>query len=83
MALPPLYSIKVFESVARLGNMSAAAVELHVTIGAVSQQVKALQDGLGVALLRNVVGNWYSPTSGTHCGSEYPGRLTRSTKLCR
>lgn len=50
MALPPLYSIKVFESVARLGNMSAAAVELHVTIGAVSQQVKALQDGLGVAL---------------------------------
>ncbi|MDH4566723.1 LysR family transcriptional regulator [Pseudomonas sp. BN414] len=50
MALPPLHSIRVFESVARLGNMAAAAVELHVTTGAVSQQIKALQGSLGVEL---------------------------------
>lgn len=50
MALPPLHSFRVFESVARLGNLAAAAVELHVTTGAVSQQVKALQNSLGVEL---------------------------------
>lgn len=50
MALPPLHSFRVFESVARLGSLAAAAVELHVTTGAVSQQVKALQASLGVEL---------------------------------
>lgn len=50
MALPPLHSFKVFESVARLGSLAAAAVELHVTVGAVSQQVKVLQASLGVEL---------------------------------
>jgi len=50
MALPPLHSFRVFESVARLGNLAAAAVELHVTTGAVSQQVKSLQNSLGVEL---------------------------------
>ncbi|MDD0974188.1 LysR substrate-binding domain-containing protein [Pseudomonas fontis] len=50
MALPPLYSFKVFECVARLGSLAAASVELHVTSGAVSQQIKALQGSLGVEL---------------------------------
>lgn len=50
MALPPLHSFKVFESVARMGSLAAAAVELHVTTGAVSQQIKVLQAHLGVAL---------------------------------
>lgn len=50
MALPPLHSFKVFESVARLGSLAAAALELHVTIGAVSQQLKVLQVSLGVDL---------------------------------
>ncbi|QIH08131.1 MULTISPECIES: LysR substrate-binding domain-containing protein [unclassified Pseudomonas] len=50
MAFPPLNSIKVFESVARLGNLAAAAVELHVTAGAVSQQLKTLQGALAVEL---------------------------------
>lgn len=50
MALPPLHSFRVFESVARLGSLAAAAVELHVTTGAVSQQVKSLQSSLGVEL---------------------------------
>lgn len=50
MTLPPFQSFKVFESVARLGSLAAAALELHVTIGAVSQQLKALQASLGVEL---------------------------------
>ena len=52
MALPPLHAFRVFESVARLGNVGAAAAELHVTPGAVSQQIRALQTGLGVELFQ-------------------------------
>ena len=50
MRLPPLNSLRVFESVARLGHMGAAAAELHVTAGAVSQQIRSLQASLGVEL---------------------------------
>src|SRR5215475_3798851 len=48
-ALPAL---RAFESVARLRSMQLAALELHVTPGAVSQQVKALEADLRVQLVR-------------------------------
>jgi LysR family glycine cleavage system transcriptional activator len=41
--LPPLNAIKVFEAVARSGNMARAAEELHVSPSAVSHQIKALE----------------------------------------
>ncbi|MBO9552317.1 LysR substrate-binding domain-containing protein [Pseudomonas sp.] len=50
MALPPLHAFRVFECVARLGHVGAAAAELHVTTGAVSQQIRSLQSSLGVEL---------------------------------
>lgn len=49
--LPSLNALRTFEAAARLGRMTAAAEELCVTHGAVSRQVRALQDELGVALL--------------------------------
>ncbi len=52
MALPPLNALRAFESVARLGYVSAAAAELHVTPGAVSQQLRSLQLSLGVELFQ-------------------------------
>lgn len=42
--LPPLNAVKAFEASARLGSFSIAARELGVTPGAVSQQVKILED---------------------------------------
>jgi LysR family glycine cleavage system transcriptional activator len=48
--LPPLNAIKAFEAAARLGNIAQAAAELNVTRGAVSQQIKLLEDFLGVDL---------------------------------
>jgi LysR family glycine cleavage system transcriptional activator len=42
--------LRVFEAVARVGSVRAAAIELNVTPGAVSQQVRNLHDTLGVAL---------------------------------
>jgi LysR family glycine cleavage system transcriptional activator len=50
MSLPPLHAFRVFECVARLAHVGAAAAELHVTAGAVSQQIRALQSALGIDL---------------------------------
>lgn len=44
---PPLNAIRAFEAVARLGSFKHAAIELGVTHGAVSQQVRLLEDRLG------------------------------------
>ncbi|MCY1513812.1 HTH-type transcriptional regulator TrpI [compost metagenome] len=48
--LPPLNALRAFEAAARLGSMSAAAEELNVTHGAISRQVRQLEDELGLAL---------------------------------
>lgn len=49
--MPPLTTLRAFEAVLRLGSVQQAALELHVTPGAVSQQVKALEADLGVRLV--------------------------------
>lgn len=48
--LPPLNALKAFESAARHLSVKRAAAELNVTPAAVSHQVKALEDYLGVRL---------------------------------
>jgi LysR family glycine cleavage system transcriptional activator len=45
--VPPLNALKAFEASARLGSYVLAAAELHVTPGAVSQQIQKLEDFLG------------------------------------
>ncbi|WP_129139344.1 LysR substrate-binding domain-containing protein [Modicisalibacter coralii] len=49
--MPPLNALRAFEAVGRLGRMTEAAEELHVTHGAISRQVKRLEAYLGVTLL--------------------------------
>jgi len=48
--LPPLNPLRVFESAARHLSFTDAAQELHITQGAVSHQIKALEVWLGFAL---------------------------------
>ncbi|WP_421548131.1 LysR family transcriptional regulator [Pseudomonas sp. QD4] len=48
--LPPLNALRAFEATARLGSVSQAAEQLHVTHGAVSRQLKVLEEHLGVSL---------------------------------
>lgn len=50
--LPPLNSLRAFESAARLLSFTKAADELSVTQSAVSHQVKALEDWAGIPLFR-------------------------------
>lgn len=49
-ALPPLNALRAFEAAARLQSVSQAAAELNVTHGAVSRQIRLLEDDLGVTL---------------------------------
>ena len=48
--LPPLNALRAFEATARLGSVSLAAAELHVTHSAVSHQIKNLELSLGLQL---------------------------------
>ncbi|MGH7102844.1 MAG: transcriptional regulator GcvA [Acetobacteraceae bacterium] len=52
--LPPLKTLPDFEAAARHLSFSKAADELNVTHGAVSRQVKSLEDYLGVRLFRRL-----------------------------
>ncbi|GGP24349.1 transcriptional regulator GcvA [Silvimonas amylolytica] len=55
-ALPPLNALRAFESAARLESFSAAANELFVTHGAVSKQIKQLEEWLNVQLFERAGG---------------------------
>ncbi|MEX5727945.1 LysR family glycine cleavage system transcriptional activator [Rhodovulum iodosum] len=50
--LPPLTALRAFEATARLASFSAAARALNVTHAAVAQQVRALEETLGVTLVQ-------------------------------
>ncbi len=48
--LPSLTALRAFEAAARLRSFKAAAQELNVTPGAISQQIRMLEEDLGAAL---------------------------------
>ena len=52
--LPPLKAIRSFEAAARHLSFERAGQELAVTAGAIAQQVKALEDWLGLPLFRRL-----------------------------
>ena len=52
--LPPLQTLRAFEATGRRLSMTLAAEELHLTHGAVSRQIRTLEDHLGVPLFRRM-----------------------------
>src|SRR5229473_2217700 len=53
--MPPLNALRAFEAAARHLSLTKAAQELHVTAGALSHQIRALEDLLGVKLFERRV----------------------------
>jgi len=49
--LPGMQALRAFEATARFRSLTRAAESLHLTHGAISHQIKALEDELGVALV--------------------------------
>lgn len=70
--LPPLNALKCFEAAGRLGSMTRAADELSVTHGAVSRQVRMLEDWLGLPLFRR----YPRRIELTDAGARYHARIT-------
>ena len=50
MRTPPLNALRAFEAAARHASFTLAAKELHVSAGAISRQVKILEDFLEISL---------------------------------
>ncbi|WP_084398747.1 LysR substrate-binding domain-containing protein [Henriciella aquimarina] len=65
-SLPPLNAIKAFEATGRTGSLSAAARDLHVSVGAVSRHVSILESYFGCDLFERrhdgvVLTQWGKP----------------------
>lgn len=75
----PLSSLRAFEASARLGSMTAAAVELFVTHGAVSRHVHLLEEKYGLPLLERHA-RFVSPTPE---GAALAAQLTEAFRMMR
>ena len=70
---PSLNALRAFEAAARLRSMSAAAVELAVTHGAISRHVKSLEDTFGLPLLRRDARSVHAMPEGARLAAELSG----------
>lgn len=70
----PLSLLRTFESAARHGSFARAATELHVTPAAVSQQMRSLEDRLGIQLFSRVARG----LTVTRVGREYAENIARA-----
>jgi LysR family transcriptional regulator, glycine cleavage system transcriptional activator len=52
--LPPLHMLPAFEAAARHESFRAAAAELHLTPSAISHQIRALEEALGLTLFQRL-----------------------------
>jgi LysR family glycine cleavage system transcriptional activator len=77
--LPPLNAIRAFEAAARHMSITLAADELNVTPGAVSRQIRSLEETLGLQLLER----GHRQISLTRQGSDYFRAVTRAIEALR
>lgn len=66
MRLPSLKFLKTFQAAAKLQSFKAAAEEIFVTPSAVSHQIKALEEQLGVALFERGIRTLTLTDAGAH-----------------
>jgi len=72
--LPPLNAIRAFEAAARHLSITVAADELNVTPGAVSRQIRSLEETLGIQLLHR----GHRQISLTSAGDDYYRAVTKA-----
>ena len=78
--LPPLPALRAFAVAARHLSFKAAAAELHVTPGAISQQIKSLEQSLGTPLFVRLNRRLeFLPEDAYAVATRAPGGATRWT----
>lgn len=80
--VPPMNSLRVFEVAARHESFGRAADELHVTHGAVSRQIKQLEESLGVDLFDRRNRAVFLTPRGRSCWKRVPRPWNGWRKLC-
>jgi LysR family transcriptional regulator, glycine cleavage system transcriptional activator len=75
--LPPLNALRAFEAAARHASFSRAADELGVTHGAVSKQIRVLEDNLGQSLFSRGVRQVKLTSAGRELMAEIAPALER------
>lgn len=65
-SMPPLRALVTFEAAVRCGSFKQAATELHVSAGAVSQQIQRLEEWLGYPLFVRMVRRLKVTDQGMH-----------------
>jgi LysR family transcriptional regulator, glycine cleavage system transcriptional activator len=76
--MPPLNALRAFEAAARHLSLTRAAAELHVTAGALSHQIRGLEEFLGVKLFERRVRAIALTAAGKLL---YPGLQTRFARI--
>jgi LysR family glycine cleavage system transcriptional activator len=64
--LPPLAALRAFSAWAETGSMTSAGARLNVSHAAISQQIRALEDHLGLSLLDRQVNPPRPTADGRH-----------------
>jgi LysR family glycine cleavage system transcriptional activator len=77
--LPPLNALRAFEAAARHLSITLAAAELSVTAGAVSRQIKVLEETLGLPLLKR----GHRQIALTRQGADYYRAISRALESIR
>ena len=81
--LPPLNAIKAFEAAARLGSFTRAAEELSVTHGAVSRQIRLLEEWLGTSLFLRTSRNAHDGACDSHTSANFvQDQVAPGTRSC-
>jgi len=81
--LPPLQTLRAFEATGRLSSMTLAAAELHVTHGAISRQIRKLEEHLGLKLFFRLTRQIILTEEGAefhHAVTRILGELTRESE---
>jgi len=77
--LPPLNAIRAFEAAARHLSITVAADELNVTPGAVSRQIRSLEETMGIQLLHR----GHRQITLTRAGEDYYRAVTKAIDALR
>ena len=76
MSRPPLHALQGFVAAARSGNLSRAAESMHLTVSALSHQIRGLEERLGQRLfVRNARGVELTARRPARCSTASPPHL--------
>ena len=76
-------ALRALDAVARTGSLTRAAESLHVTHGAISHQIKALEDELGVSLVERAGRGIRLTDEGERLAAHVRGALAEITSAMR